>query len=260
MALLHWYIVPIAWELKFDPEVVKNFAIFSNVVEYAMTAVPRTQDDLTKLYDKIVLFLRGFEHLYVGDNASKITHCRLCVFQLIHIPHHIAHNGSIRFGSQATCERAIGDIGHGIRSKKSPFKNIVSYKTDKQSAKLLNLSYPTLSSVSEGTVQRTSLFKEIPITQKQKKGDNELKAHLDAIRSYLDESDQIKDQTMRWGKCLQRCCMPIMGPCEVIGRDTACPLWAHARSLAVTLHAHHGNMKMRVAEIGNGNMGAWGQG
>jgi hypothetical protein len=40
MALLHWYIVPIAWELGFNSEVVKNFAVFSNVVEYAMTAVP----------------------------------------------------------------------------------------------------------------------------------------------------------------------------------------------------------------------------
>jgi hypothetical protein len=200
MALLHWYIVPIAWELGFNLEVVKNFAIFSNAVEYTMTAVPRTQTDLTELYDKIVFFLYDFERLYVGKDASKITRCRLCIFQLIHIPHHIAHNGSIRFGSQATCERAIGDIGHGIRSKKSPFKNIVSYKTDKQSARLLHLSYPTLrlSSASEGTVQRTSLFKEIPITQKQRKEDKELKAHLEAIKSYHQaESDQIT----RWGKC-----------------------------------------------------------
>jgi hypothetical protein len=80
MALLHWYIVPIAWELGFDSKVVKNFAIFSNVVEYAMTAIPRTQADLTKLYDMIVFFLRGFEDLYVGDDPSKITRCRLCIF------------------------------------------------------------------------------------------------------------------------------------------------------------------------------------
>ena len=50
MALLHWYIVPIAWELGFNKEVVENFALFSNVVEYAMTTVPRTQRDLAKLY------------------------------------------------------------------------------------------------------------------------------------------------------------------------------------------------------------------
>ena len=104
MALLHWYIVPIAWELKFSHEVVKNFAIFSNIVEYAMTAVSRTDADLANLYKKIVLFLQGFESLYVGDDPSKIPRCRLCIFQLIHIPHHIVYNGSVRFGSQATCE------------------------------------------------------------------------------------------------------------------------------------------------------------
>ena len=41
MALLHWYIVPIAWELGLNLDVVKNFALFSNVVEYAMIAVPQ---------------------------------------------------------------------------------------------------------------------------------------------------------------------------------------------------------------------------
>jgi hypothetical protein len=39
MALLHWYIVPMAYELGFNLEVVKNFALFSNVIEYAMTNV-----------------------------------------------------------------------------------------------------------------------------------------------------------------------------------------------------------------------------
>ena len=66
MALLHWYIVPIVWELKFNPEVVKNFAMFSNIVEYAMTGRPWSQADLQKLYLKTVDFLKDFERLYVG--------------------------------------------------------------------------------------------------------------------------------------------------------------------------------------------------
>ena len=198
MALLHWYIVPMAWELGFNSEVVKNFALFSNIVEYSMTAVPRTKDNLAMLYEKIVHFLKGSERLYVPNNLSKITRCRLCIFQLIFIPHHISYNGSVRFGSQATCERAIGDIGHGIRSKKSPFTNIATYKTDKQSARILHLMYPTLSE-PEAKVQRTSLFKEIPITRKQRE-DDDFKAHLESIQSYLKaviNSTQIK----RWGKC-----------------------------------------------------------
>ena len=201
MALLHWYIVPIAWELKFDFEVVKNFARFSNVVEYAMTPVPRTQDNLLKLYDQIVLFLRGFESLYVGNDPSKITRNRLCIFQLIHIPHHISYNGSVRFGSQATCERAIGDIGHGIRSKKSPFKNIASYKTDQQSARILHIFYPEFSSASGIKPPKTTLFTKIAITQKQRKEDENLQAQLQAAQSYLDRNSLPTAEFMRLGKC-----------------------------------------------------------
>jgi hypothetical protein len=201
MALLHWYIVPIIWELGFNLEVVKNFALFSNVIEYAMTTVTRTDKDLSMLYHKIALFLRGFEALYVGNDAAKISRCRLCVFQLIHIPHHISYNGSIRFGSQATCERAIGEIGHGIRSKKSPFANIVSYKEDRQSVRLLHLIYPTILSTSKTRVPRTSLFRNFPITQKQRREDDELKAHIEAIQSYIGVEADPSFQVVRWGKC-----------------------------------------------------------
>ena len=77
MALLHWYIFSIAWKLEFKLEVVKIFATFSNIVEYAITAIPRTKKDLYKLLKKIAGFLKEFESLYVADEPSKITQCRL---------------------------------------------------------------------------------------------------------------------------------------------------------------------------------------
>ena len=40
MALLHWYVLPIAWELGFDEEVLHNFAQFVNIVEVAMSHTP----------------------------------------------------------------------------------------------------------------------------------------------------------------------------------------------------------------------------
>ena len=95
------------------------------------------------------------------------------------IPFHIRFNGSIRLGSQATCEQAIEDIGHGIRSKKSPFKNIVSYKADKQAVRLLHLIYPSFSAPKEITPKK-SLFKPISNNQKQGQEDDDLKVHLDA--------------------------------------------------------------------------------
>src|SRR6201996_1425714 len=165
-----------------------------------LTAIPRTQEDLAKLLKKTIEFLKEFEKLYVGNDASKISHCRLCVFQLVFIPFHITFNGSIRFGSQATCERAIGDIGHGIRSKKLPFKNIVSYKADKQAVRLLHLIYPSFS-VPKEIAPKTSLFKPIPITQKQRQKDDDLKVHLDAIQSYLKVGSDSMLQILRWGKC-----------------------------------------------------------
>ena len=46
MALLHWYIIPIAWELGFDDEVLKNFAQFVDIVEVAMSHSPKFDEDL----------------------------------------------------------------------------------------------------------------------------------------------------------------------------------------------------------------------
>jgi len=200
MALLHWYIVPIAWELGFNEDVIKNFAIFSNAIEYAMTPVPRTKQDLINLRNKIILFLEGFESLYVGNDPLKVLCCRLSLFQLLFIPHHISYFGSIRFGSQATCERTIGEIGHGIRSKKSPFKNIVSYKTDKQTLKMLNLQYPMLFTKPELKPQKTSLFREFPIIQRQK-NDASIAAQLQKVHSYIGVKSDTELEIQCYGKC-----------------------------------------------------------
>ena len=200
MALLHWYIVPIASELGFNSDVVKNFALFSNIIEYTMTTTSRTDENIKMLHEKIILFLGEFESLYVNDDLSKIGYCRLCIFQLIFIPHHISYNGSIRFGSQALCERMIGNIGHGVRSKKSPFQNIVSYKTDKQSLKMLQLDYPTLLSEPEVKVIKTLLFREFPITRDEKLENETLQAHLKEVECYAGLPPDHLLKIKRFGK------------------------------------------------------------
>jgi hypothetical protein len=117
MALLHWYLVPMAIELGFHPNVIENFADFVWCVEFAMTSIARTEEDLWTLRKRIVKFLTGFEQIYVGDNPENNHRACLCVFQLIHVPVHIEWNGSIRTGSQATVERTIGEMGQKIRSR-----------------------------------------------------------------------------------------------------------------------------------------------
>src|SRR6266511_2935960 len=43
MALLHWYLVPMAIKLGFHPNVIENFADFVWCIEFAMTSIPRTE-------------------------------------------------------------------------------------------------------------------------------------------------------------------------------------------------------------------------
>ena len=86
-ALLHLYIIPMAWELEFDKDVPENFAQF---VEVAMSHSPKSDNDLFSLYTLVKSFLQGFERLCVQNDPEKVSRCRLCIWQLIHVPTHIA--------------------------------------------------------------------------------------------------------------------------------------------------------------------------
>ena len=111
MGLLHWYIIPIGIEIGINSIVLQNFSYFVEVVEFAITLKPRSQSDLDYLHNVIIRFLTDYERIYVGMDPRNISRARLCIFQLIHVPRHIAWTGSIRLGSQATVERSIGEVG-----------------------------------------------------------------------------------------------------------------------------------------------------
>jgi hypothetical protein len=201
MALLHWYIIPVAWELGFDKDVLRNFAQFVNIIEVAMSHSPKSTEDLASLYNLIKSFLIGFEELYVHDDAAKVSRCRLCIWQLIHIPHHISWNGSIRFGSQATCERAIGEIGHKVRSKKAPFANIATILTERASNRVLLLKYPSLIIPPKDKRKETPLYQLIPITKREKDEPSDYFHHLAAICDHLQIEFDTRMRIERWGKC-----------------------------------------------------------
>ncbi|KAF8900457.1 hypothetical protein CPB84DRAFT_1778963, partial [Gymnopilus junonius] len=145
MALLHWYVLPIGMELGFDPLVLENFSQLVSAIEFAMSIKERTESEIMSLHLVIQKFLTGFESLYINGNPELISRARLCIFQLTHVPIHIKWNGSIRIGSQATVERNIGEVGHKIRSKKSPFANLANIITEKELIRILSLYYPSLS-------------------------------------------------------------------------------------------------------------------
>ncbi len=156
MALLHWYLIPMAIELGFHPKVIENFADFVWCVEFTMTPIARTAEDLWTLRKRIVKFLTGFEQIYVGDNPANNHRARLCVFQLIHVPVHIEWNGSIRTGSQATVERTIGEMGQKIKSRRLPFANLTNLIIHREMIRLLGLYYPDLQLIGPGFSDTTS--------------------------------------------------------------------------------------------------------
>jgi hypothetical protein len=57
MALLHWYIIPIAWELGFNDKVLRNFVQFVDIIETAMSHTQKSDDELASLYNLVRSFL-----------------------------------------------------------------------------------------------------------------------------------------------------------------------------------------------------------
>jgi hypothetical protein len=202
MALVHWYIIPIGLELGLDSTVLKNYSLLVEAIEFAMTIKPRQGDEIRRLHDTVKNFLMGFERLYVGNDPEKISRVRLCVFQLIHVARHIEWNGSIRVGSQATVERAIGSMGHQIRSKKAPFAHLANIIYDRELLKTLLLCYPSLNS-PEKPLKEKILMQAIRISKAERKPDQELYKHIEAICLWLRCKFNCDLDIHRYGKiCL----------------------------------------------------------
>lgn len=165
-----------------------------------MTIKPRTEDEIGILFQLITDFLEKYEEIYVGDDPEKISRCQLCMFQLIHVPQHILWNGSVRVGSQATVERAIGEVGHKIRSKKAPFAHLANIIHEREVIKLLALQIPSLESPKpKPRPPFTRPFSKVRIRKKDLKSDLQLKEHLQAMEAFLNVEIDPMDVT-RWGK------------------------------------------------------------
>ncbi|TEB20524.1 hypothetical protein FA13DRAFT_1757772 [Coprinellus micaceus] len=182
MALFHWYILPIGLELEFPPALLRNFSYLVEAVEIAMTVQSHSISDLQSLEDLIVDFLLQYEHLYVGDDPEKVQRCRLCIFQLIHVPIHIMWYGSIRLSSQATVERSIGEVGRKITSRKEPFAHLSNIIVEQEIIRVLSLYYPELTHKGTTTTNttRSDTRQKIRISKSENLSE-ELAHHLSAI-------------------------------------------------------------------------------
>ena len=196
MALLHWYIIPIGMEINMNSMVLYNFSLLVEAIEFSVTIKERTDADLAWLQQKINTFLKGYESLYVKQNPENISRCRLCVFQLVHVPLHIQWNGTIRLGSQATIERSIGEIGHKIHSKKAPFQNMMNIIYEKELIRILTLYSPELDIESKKVP-----ISETKLTSKQATSRQDITTELQAINSLLKINIAAGDGSFeRWGK------------------------------------------------------------
>lgn len=216
MALLHWYIIPIGSEIGMDPTVLQNFSRFTAAIEFAMIIQPRDDAELQELRKIITKFLVEYEQLYIGNDPNKILRARLCIFQLIHVPHHIQWNGSIRVGSQATVERAIGEMGHKIRSRKSPFANLANLIYERELVKILSLYYPIVDprriSAQKINVDNSDLLlnqgsskfiQEHPVLRKKAGIRQEVLDELQVVGDFLKCDLLASDNEVlvrRWGK------------------------------------------------------------
>ncbi|KAI0037490.1 hypothetical protein FA95DRAFT_1506916 [Auriscalpium vulgare] len=200
MALLHWYIIPIGTEIGFHPTVLANFAKFAEIADFAMAIQPRSKEDLKQLHTLIAQFLKEYERIYVGDDPEKVSRCRLCIMQLIHIPTHIEWYGSIRLGSQATVERAIGEIGRKVRSRKAPFANVATIIYERELLRLLLLHVPSLQPQTKDKPKRI-FIKEVRILKSDiKKPASKINTYISAICQYIGQSTNQTPDLQQWAK------------------------------------------------------------
>jgi hypothetical protein len=203
MALLYWYILSAGIEVGFPDTILQNFAYLHKIVKFSMTIKPRSEDEINELQKLIKKFLLDYESIYVGDDPEKISRCRLCILQLIHIPNHIRWYGSIRLGSQATVERTIGEAGHKIHSKKSPFANMANIFFEKELVKVLLLYYPELETGQQHDHEKPKLFGHIRILKRERHPGEQFYNQLTSVfenQPQLGEFDPTFE-IKRFGKC-----------------------------------------------------------
>ncbi|KAI0039336.1 hypothetical protein FA95DRAFT_1655411 [Auriscalpium vulgare] len=199
MALVYWFIVPIGIELEFPVQLLYNFSQYVEILDFAMTITPRTDSDLQFLHNLIKNFLLDYERLYVNNDPKKVHRCRLCVFQLIHIPKHIQWNGSLRIGSQSTMERAIGEISHSIRSKKAPYAHMANLIFERSLIKILRLKYPQLSKKSNKSSDQR-LFSKQDVRKRERKFGTDFFDQLEAVCKFLKIEFDKDLELERFGK------------------------------------------------------------
>lgn len=117
------------------------------------------------------------------------------------MPQHILWNGSVRVGSQATVERAIGEVGKKVRSKREPFANLANLIHEREMAKILRQLFPWLPTpASKKAPPRTiQTFSRAKIEKREEVDGTSFSDQLMVLRLAVGVEIEIQD-LQRWGK------------------------------------------------------------
>jgi len=119
-------------------------SLFQRIAEFSSTQTTRTEEDLAHLERLERQFDETFEAVYIESNEANVHRAGLSFHQLLHTSQTLRCMGSNRIGSQATCERAIGELGHRVRSQTQPFVIMANQAVEREQMRILSLLCPAL--------------------------------------------------------------------------------------------------------------------
>ena len=83
-----------------------------------------TGKQVQEAHHYLVLFVEEYENLYYQRRTDRLHFNRPCIHTILHTSPEVFRFGNGCHTDQFTMERAIGDLGNGIRQPSNPFGNL----------------------------------------------------------------------------------------------------------------------------------------
>jgi len=92
----------------------------------------------------LVQFVEEYEHLYYQRRMDRLHFARPCLHTLLHTAPEVLRVGNGSLTDQYTMERAIGELGKGIRQPSNPYGNLCQLSLRRAQANALKAACPQL--------------------------------------------------------------------------------------------------------------------
>ena len=93
----------------------------------------------------LVQFVEEYEHLYYQRRMDRLHFARPCLHTLLHTAPEVLRVGNGSLTDQYTMERAIGELGKGIRQPSNPYGNLCQLSLRRAQANALKAACPQLN-------------------------------------------------------------------------------------------------------------------